>query len=151
MYEYGVFGFIAQGLSMDSFRLVTVPQPSSRYLHIFSCSNCVFSSLSAITLSLDRLCQHISIDVACVDAEGGSYSASHVASAKTSRLAAAMNSSLLLSQITMSVPLSVSAWSDEVSGMKTRGLVMLPEGVSIATTVVSLQDAGPVKVTVQVS
>lgn len=125
-----------QGISGDTFRLLTISQSSSRYTHVFDCPYCVMSSLSAVNLAFDRLCQHLTIDIACLDAEGNAYLASHVASASSPLLRkvsanATAGGTLPLSSVTMRIPLSLSAQNNELTDVKSRGLVMLSADVSL--------------------
>lgn len=121
---------ISQGISGDTFRQTTIPQPSARYTHVFSCPHCVLSSLSAVNLAFNRLCQHIAIDVACVDAEGNAYLASHVGSSSSPLLRDVVNTSPL-SSVTLRIPLSLSAQNNELTNVKQRGVVMLSADVVV--------------------
>jgi hypothetical protein len=156
---------VSNGVSGGNFTLTTEALSSSRFLHTFTCLSCVLSGQAYLALDIDAVCQAVIVEAACIDAEGGAYSASTLASATTpllSSLAAKGTvdanamlslgaSARVLSQITLTVPLSLSALNNVISGVRLRGHVMLPSAISVSTAVENQLAAGsprPIKITV---
>ena len=125
---------------------------------MFSCPACTLSSVSTLELALDRLCQHVSIDVGCVDAEGGFYSVSNAAGASSPLLSPALagpGGTAALTEVSLTVPLALSALNDLTDGTNARGFVVQPQSIDVATTAINatgefLAAVGFVNITVKV-
>ena len=141
-----------------SFSQITLSHPYARYTHVFSCPACTLSSVSTLELALDRLCQHVSIDVGCVDAEGGFYSVSNAAGASSPLLSPALagpGGTAALTEVSLTVPLALSALNDLTDGTNARGFVVQPQSIDVATTAINatgefLAAVGFVNITVKV-